>query len=111
MPMYDYKCEGCGRVQIDVLEPIQSPTPPCASCGNMMRRVWLASAPSVIPDSIIGGVDIKHGLCGPGGAADPIRYYSKTEIRKAAEKKGLVNHVEHVESQGSSKNPNTQRWI
>lgn len=45
-------------------------------------------APVVIPDDIPGGIDIRHGLCNADGS--PRRYFSKTEIRREAEKRGLT---------------------
>lgn len=111
--MYDYRCEGCDHRVIDVLEPIVSPPRSCPQCQGTMKRAWLTKAPSVIPDDIPGGMLIKHGLCGPGGAADPIRYYSKSEMNRAAKERGLMNKVEHIPSQGSDKNRfrHTQRWV
>jgi hypothetical protein len=64
---------------------------------------------SIIPDDIPGGVDIRHGICNDDGT--PKRYYSKSEIAKAAKAKGYVNHVEHVPMPGSDKSPHTTRWI
>lgn len=113
MPMYDFKADDCGCRLIDVLEPINSPERRCAEHDNVMRRAWLTHAPSVIPDDIPGGVLIHNGICGPGGAADPIRYYSKSEMNRAAKEKGLMSRVEHIGSPGSDKNKGrfTQRWI
>ncbi len=110
--MYDYLGK-CGCRAIDVLEPIVVPTRFCLEHGETMMRAWLTHAPYVIPDSIPGGIEIKNGLCGPGGAADPIKYYSKSEINRAAKEKGLMNKVEHIPSQGSDKNRRrlTQRWV
>jgi hypothetical protein len=110
--MYDLKCDDCGGTVIDVLEPINAAPHRC-DCGGTMRRAWLTTPPNVIPDDIPGGVLIHNGLCGPGGAADPIRYYSKSEINRAAKAKGLQQRVEHEPSQGSDKNrfKFTQRWV
>lgn len=41
----------------------------------------------VIGDDIPGGLVIKNGICWPDGT--PRRFYSKTEIRKAADTAGL----------------------
>jgi hypothetical protein len=41
----------------------------------------------VVGDDIPGGIEIKHGICNPDGT--PRRYHSKTEIRRAANEKGL----------------------
>jgi hypothetical protein len=57
-------------------------------------------APVVRPDSIPGGVLIAHGLCNPDGT--PRRYDSHSEIRAAAEAKGLMSWSE-IHSEDSLK--------
>lgn len=42
----------------------------------------------VIGDDIPGGLEVKHGLCNPDGS--PRKFYSKTEIRRAANEAGLT---------------------
>lgn len=42
----------------------------------------------VIGDDIPGGLDVKHGICWPDGT--PRRFYSKSEIRKAADAAGYT---------------------
>ena len=68
-------------------------------------------ANGVIPDEIPGGVEIRHGLCNPDGT--PRRYYSHSEMKAEAKRRGLVNRVEHVTNprSGSDKNPHTVRWV
>lgn len=46
----------------------------------------------IIGDDIPGGLDVKHGICNPDGT--PRRYYSKSEIRKAAADAGYSIHGE-----------------
>ena len=109
--MYDYRCSCCGYEQIDVWEPIYVPKRHHDSfCNGLMERSWLQThkAPGVISDDIPGGVEITHGLCNSDGT--PHRYYSKTEMRREATKRGLTNLVEHKGSKGSNKSPHTQRW-
>ena len=65
--------------------------------------------PVVVSDDIPGGIEIRHGLVHDDGS--PMKFYSKSEIARAAAAKGLRNHVEHVPSQGSDKSPHTTRWI
>lgn len=76
-----------------------------------MIRAWVSGTPAVIDDSIPGGVLIKHGLCNEDGT--PRRYYSHTEMRLEAKRRGMFNRVEHVASPGSDKNrgQHTQRWV
>lgn len=65
----------------------------------------------VIADDIPGGIEIKHGICNEDGS--PRRYYSKSEMARAAKAKGLVNMVEHVvdPKSGSDKSPHTTKWF
>jgi len=42
----------------------------------------------VITDEIPGGIWIRHGICNEDGT--PKKYYSKSEMRKAAFEKGLT---------------------
>jgi hypothetical protein len=119
MPMYDLKCigNGCGHVMIDVLEPIRAETRECPECGSAMKRIWLTKFPAVHSDSIRGGVEIRHGICDENGK--PVRYYSKSEMRRAAKEKGVQPRVEHIEdvANGSDKAPlvdgkrPTTRWV
>ena len=76
-----------------------------------MQRAWLTKVAAVIPDDIPGGVLIHNTICHPDGT--PKRYYSKSEMKRAAAAKGYHNHVEHVPSPGSDKNRqnHTTRWI
>ena len=109
MPMYDRKCEKCAAVKVDCLEPITSPDRTC-ECGGTMLRVWLQGAANgVIGDDIPGGALVFHGICHDDGT--PRRYYSKSEMARAANEKGLVNMVRHTTPQGSDRAKHTTRWI
>lgn len=116
MPMYDLKCDECGGTEIDVLEPIAA-APHTCECGGTLRRAWLTRTPAVISDSIRGGIEIRNGLCDENGK--PVRYDSKSEIKRAAKAKGLQNVTEHIGDveHGSDKAPSvgggkttTSRW-
>jgi hypothetical protein len=62
-----------------------------------------------ISDDIPGGVLINHAICNDDGT--PKRYYSKSEIAKAAKAAGYTNFVRHVGNNESDKSPFTTRWI
>ena len=81
----------------------------CSSCGARTKR-WLwdyelvdavcfhcdalmdvyheprGEAPGIATDSIPGGILIRHGLVNPDGS--PRKFYSKTEIKQAANEAG-----------------------
>ena len=65
-----FKCEGeCGS---NNYMPIQGPS----------QTVMIGT------DDIPGGIEIRHGICNPDGS--PKRYYSKTEIKRAANERGVT---------------------
>lgn len=120
MPMYDRTCTSCGTVVEDSYEPMRaSGARTCPEgCGKTLeRRITSgtgdapAKAPGVNADAIPGGIYIRHGLCHADGT--PRRFDSKTDIRKAAAKKGLTwgyDSTEHIPARGTDKNPNTAKW-
>jgi len=85
MPIYDLVCDN-GHEQIDIWCPTQE-KPECPICGAQTGTLWRSSS-NVIGDDIPGGIEIKHGICNDDGT--PRRYYSKTEIKEAARRKGLI---------------------
>jgi hypothetical protein len=100
--LVDSECEN-GHDNLDVwLE--EGETPPCRECGAKTYRLY---GSAVIGDEC--DVTIKHGLCNEDGT--PRRYTSKAEIAAEASRRGLRQHVEHVPSRGSDKNPHTQRFL
>ena len=105
--LIDIECSVCSLFETDVWrEPGQYGE--CA-CGAPMVRVWHdMKTGGVIQDSIEGGIDIAHGICYPDGT--PKRYYSKSEIARAAKAAGWSQNVEHVATPGSDKAPWTSRW-
>ena len=107
MPMYDFRCDRCDAV-VDHFCTTGTQQYVC-ECGGTMQRIWTAKACGVIADSIPGGMWIKHGICNADGT--PKRYDSHSEMRRAAEKAGLVNKVVHQGSKGSDKSKHTTRWV
>ena len=115
MPIYDRRCkgngcaDGCSYQILDRLEPVDFEAPPCPLCGGDTERFWKqGSHPAVIPDEIPGGIEIRHGICNEDGT--PRRYYSHSEMKREAKRRGLENLVEHVPTPGSDKSPYTTRW-
>lgn len=106
MPFYDLVCE-TGHEQIDILLKLGE-RPPCPTCGGSVSTLWRTSS-NVVGDDIPGGYEVKHGICNEDGS--PRKYYSKSEMRKEADKRGLVNMVRHVGTRDSDKAPWTTRWF
>ena len=117
MKMVDARCKTCATVRVDTLMRDTGFIAPCQSCGSeYMEQLSTTSRPSsvtpgVVPDSIPGGMVIRHGICNLDGT--PRRYDSYSEMRAEAKARGLVNAVEHETdpSSGSDKNPHTQRFV
>ena len=107
MPFYDRRCVVCLNELIDCWEPMTVPAVDCPRCGQKTERVMLPTRRAAIGDDIPGGVLIFNGLCNEDGS--PRRYYSKTEIFREAEKRGLRMREHFVELPGTDKNPNHGR--
>src|SRR5262245_50893944 len=106
MPMFDRRCPTCEWTKIDSLEPVKAPQILCPE-GHETERVWLASTRgvSVIDDSIPGGQWIEN-LSNKWQ-----KFYSKSEIARAAKKAGLQPFVRHVGAQGGDRSKHTTRWV
>lgn len=112
--MYDRRCESCGIVLEDCLEPTPKSAPiPCACGGEFVRTQATGKfhkASGIIPDGIPGGVVIRNGICYPDGT--PRRFDSHSEMRRAARELGVHSQVRHMPNDpGSDKNPHTTRWV
>ncbi len=104
MPMFDRRCD-CGWQKVDCWEPVTFSLD-CPTCGKATERVWLASgrSPTVIDDSIPGGKWIEN----LGNKWQ--KFYSKSDIAKAAKKAGLQPFVRHVGEKGSDRSRHTTSW-
>jgi hypothetical protein len=112
MKMIDLVCNKCGHVKIDHLVRDVDPQPPyiCPECGQQafVRQLTQSNCGGVIPDGIPGGIWIKNGICNDDGT--PKRYDSRSEMKKAADAKGLVNRVRHQGTRGGDKSKWTSKW-
>lgn len=88
MPKYDLICPN-EHETIDHVKRMSDPFPACPQCGEQTQILWASSAAAaVVGDDIPGGIEIRHGICNPDGT--PKRYYSKSDIKRALNEKGLV---------------------
>jgi hypothetical protein len=105
--LIDTRCTVCSALGIDVFVT-DLDYPPCADCKGATERAFLpSSTANVISDEC--DVTVRHGICWPDGT--PRRYGFKSEMKREAEKRGLVNHVQHLGVEGSDKSPHTTRWV
>lgn len=58
----------------------------------------------------VNGDEIPGGFIDENMGHEPVRYDSWSERRRLMKERGLVDATRHVGSQGSDKNPHTQRW-
>jgi hypothetical protein len=104
--MIDLKCATCDRIQPDHLERDEDKSRPDC-CGAPMERVFLPTARgNVIGDEC--DIWVKNGLCNSDNT--PRHFTSKEALRKAADKAGMTNYVEHKGSKGGDRSKHTVRW-
>lgn len=115
MPLYNLVCPNEHKLN-DYYHTVSAGHPKCPECGEQTVNFWQSPTnqeygkpTNVIGDDIPGGVEIRHGICNEDGT--PRVYYSKSEMRKEAARRGLVNRVEHVTRKDTDKSPHTSRWI
>lgn len=87
MPRYDLICDN-GHEHYDVVHSYKDPHPLCKECNEPTGTLWRTYGGGIKGDDIPGGMQIRHGLVNADGS--PRTFYSRTEIRKAANEKGLV---------------------
>lgn len=102
MPFYDRKCLACDWTAIDVFEAVHEPASACPSCGELTERAWLTTVSTVIGD------EIDHTQV--NGTRDPIRFRSRSELRRWRKEHGYVVVDSHVGKPGSDKSPFTSDW-
>ena len=86
----------------------------CEKCGHDIHISEFPFCPhgkgvsQAISDSIPGGIEIRNGLCNVDGS--PRTYYSHSEIKKEANRRGWTNVVTHTPPPHSDKSKHTTRW-
>ena len=105
--MFDFRCRTCGHLfEGFVFSRDQAREVCCNTCGAGTEIVWLPqSGPHVVADSIPGGLLIENLH------SQPKRYYSRSELKRDMDAKGVEHRVRHVGAPGSDKSIHTQRWI
>lgn len=104
--LIDVECSQCEHFELDVWRE-RGAYGTCGKCSSPMVRAY-RSFGAAIGDDIPGGLLVPHAVCNADGT--PKRYYTKSDIAKAAKAAGWTNRVEHVTPQGSDKAKYTSRW-
>lgn len=102
MPRFDQYCTVCGWCAEIAVQPNEHP--PCPTCGGTTERIYLGGY-NVVGDDIPGGQVIENL------DHSPVTVYSKSQLKREAEMRGLEIKVRHVGVSGSDKSPITTRWI
>jgi len=66
MPIYEYRCEECGKRSTSLLPSYSSPDPPCPHCGKPALRRLVSTFATVSSGEGGGGDDFDDG----GGGGD-----------------------------------------
>jgi putative FmdB family regulatory protein len=66
MPIYEYRCEECGKRSTSLLPSYSSPDPPCPHCGKPALRRLVSSFATVSSGESDDGGDFDEG----GGGGD-----------------------------------------
>jgi putative FmdB family regulatory protein len=68
MPIYEYRCEECGKRSTSLLPSYSAPDPPCPHCGKPGLRRLVSSFATVSSGDRDGGDDFDEG----GGGGDDL---------------------------------------
>ena len=66
MPIYEYRCEACGKRSTSLLPSYSSPDPPCPHCGKPALHRLVSTFATVSSGDSDGGDDFDEG----GGGDD-----------------------------------------
>src|SRR5258708_8862121 len=71
MPIYEYRCEACGKRSTSLLPSYSSPDPPCPHCGKPALRRLVSTFATVSSGESDGGDEFAEGRGeGFGGGDD-----------------------------------------
>jgi putative FmdB family regulatory protein len=99
--MYDYRC-ACGHT-FESLRRLSEANPLCVKCGAATEK-YLSKAPGVIADHVPGGFVVENI------GHRPMKFESKSEMKRELDRRGLEQKVRHVGERGSDKSPHTTSW-
>jgi hypothetical protein len=86
---WPFQCSDCEHTFKEFAWDYQIPVP-CSLCKKDSYPNYgeKGTSPGIATDEIPGGIEIRHAICNPDGS--PKRYYSKTEIKRAANERGYT---------------------
>lgn len=102
MPIHSQHCLVCPwSAEIDVAAFVN---PDCPACGGTTERLWVGRTTTVVSDEFAGGKTFENL------GDTPVTVYSKSELRREMQARGLEEFVRHVPVPGSDKSPHTTNW-
>lgn len=78
--------------------------PPCPVCGQATERLWTRGGAAVRQDEFIGGLTLENI------GDQPVTVYSRSELKRELNARGLEECVRHVPVPGTDSSPFTTRW-
>ncbi len=104
MPMFDVICETCGWSRDDCYETSYRKT--LCPDGHPTVHVLKPSRVAIQTDEqFIGGLTLENL------DHNPVTVYSRAELKREMDARGLEQKVRHVGRAGSDKSEHTSRWI
>lgn len=79
------KCDTVAKIW-DWSDKLPLPCPTCTTSTYLYIETK-GDAPGIATDSLVGGLDVRHGVCWPDGS--PRRFDSKTDLKRALNEAGL----------------------
>ena len=70
MPIYEYRCEECGKRSTSLLASYSSPDPPCPHCGKPALKRLVSTFATVSSGESDGGDDFDGGDGGQDNFGD-----------------------------------------
>lgn len=105
MPIFDVKCTVCEWQRENVFEHVGKPCV-CGQCGQPTEHVWRSASFAVHgDDQFIGGKTFENL------GHEPVTVYSRAELKREMDARGLQPFVRHRGDPGSDKSKHTSRWV
>lgn len=105
MPIRDRLCPECGWMKEDNYEPRTTMDVLCPD-GHKTEIVYAGSAPAIHgDDKFVGGMVLENL------GHEKVTVYSRSQLKREMQARGLEPAVRHVGEAGSDKSRFTSRWV
>lgn len=107
MPIYEYRCEGCGHQEEFLQKVSEPPIEVCPSCGRKKFRKLLSAAGFQLKGSGWYATDFKGGKAAPATAEGPSGSKPEAKADTKAEAKAEAKPETKAESKSSVAAPSS----